>query len=288
MLDQASLPLSLYHKAKQLMWDPRDIALAEDVRDWQRMSERERDIIVRLSSLFLGGEEAVTHDLAPLLTAIRREGNLLEEEMFLTTQLFEESKHVEWFDRWMTVVAGDSAGAIPGAGAHRQVSGGTSPAYERLFSRELPDALGRLLTDASRRAQVEAFATYHLIIEGVLAETGYRGYARALKDNGIMPGTVHGMELVQRDEARHIAYGLHALGRLCRAEPALWEVAQARLNVLLPLVFDIVAETFAPYGDDIPFGLDPSEFVAYAGEQFDHRMRALERILPSASQDVAP
>lgn len=281
MLDQASLPLSLYHKAKQLVWDPRDIALAEDMRDWQRMSERERDIIVRLSLLFLGGEEAVTHDLAPLLIAIRREGNLLEEEMFLTTQLFEESKHVEWFDRWMTVVAGDSAGA------RRHVCGGASPAYERLFSQELPDALGRLLSDASRRAQVEAFATYHLIIEGVLAETGYRGYARALKDNGIMPGTVHGVELVQRDEARHIAYGLHALGRLCRTEPALWEVAQARLNALLPLAFDIVAETFAPYGDDIPFGLDPSEFVAYAGEQFDHRMRALERILPSASQDAA-
>jgi ribonucleoside-diphosphate reductase beta chain len=276
MLNQTLLPLHLYHKAKGLLWDPREIDLTQDQRDWAHLSQRERDILLRLSSQFLGGEEAVTHDLAPLLTAIRREGNLLEEEMFLTAQLFEESKHVEWFDRWFDALSPLPKGEGPGAGA--------SDAYTTLFTVELPVALNRLLTDSSRQAQVEAFVTYHVIIEGVLAETGYRGYVRALKDNGIMPGTVRGVELVQRDEARHIAYGLYALQRLLKADAALWEVAQARLNVLLPLVFDIVVETFAPYGDDIPFGLDPSEFVAYAGQQFDHRMRVLERAINETSQ----
>lgn len=72
-LDQSLLPLHLYHKAKSLLWDPCDIDLTADQRDWARLSDRERDIILRLSSQFLGGEEAVTHDLAPLPTAIRRE-----------------------------------------------------------------------------------------------------------------------------------------------------------------------------------------------------------------------
>ncbi|MCS6847147.1 MAG: R2-like ligand-binding oxidase [Anaerolineae bacterium] len=264
MLDQTLLPLSLYHKAKQLVWDPRDIDLAQDVRDWQRMDERERDIIVRLSAQFLGGEVAVAHDLTPLLVAVRRQGGLLEEEMFLTTQLFEESKHVEWFDRWHSVI-GAPATVAP------------SPPYRQLFEVELPAALGRLLHDGSPRAQVEAIATYHIIVEGVLAETGYHGYARALRDHGLMPGTVRGVELVQRDEARHIAYGLYALARLLSREPALWDALMARLNALLPLALEIVSETFAPYGDDIPFGLDPGEFAAYAGEQFDHRLSALER-----------
>lgn len=264
MLDETLLPLSLYHKAKQLVWDPRDIDLAQDARDWQRMSERERDIIVRLSAQFLGGEVAVTHDLTPLLVAIRRQGGLLEEEMFLTTQLFEESKHVEWFDRWHNAM-GAPATVAPSA------------PYRQLFEVELPAALSRLLHDDALAAQVEAIATYHIIVEGVLAETGYHGYARALRDHGLMPGTVRGVELVQRDEARHIAYGLYALGRLLRREPALWDVLMARLNALLPTALEIVSETFAPYGDDIPFGLDPTEFIAYAGEQFDHRLSALER-----------
>ncbi len=264
MLDASRLPLSLYHKAKQLVWDPRDIDLAQDARDWQRMGEREQDIILRLSAQFLGGEVAVTHDLAPLLIAIRQQGGLLEEEMFLTTQLFEESRHVEWFARWHQALG---VPALPGLSAP----------YHRLFQDELPSALGRLLNDPSPTAQVEAIATYHLIIEGVLAETGYRGYVRALRDHGLMPGTVRGIELVQRDEARHIAYGLYALERLLRSDPTLRDLLMARLNALLPLAFDILSETFAPYGDAIPFGLDPAEFITYAGEQFDHRLNALER-----------
>ena len=266
MLDQTLLPLALYHKAKQLIWDPRDIDLSQDVRDWQAMSERERDIIARLSAQFLGGEQAVTHDLAPLLIAIRRQGGLIEEEMFLTTQLFEESKHVEWFEQWCRAIG---PAAIEGIAL--------SQPYRHLFEVELPAALSRLLDDRSLQAQAEAIATYHIIIEGVLAETGYRGYARALRDNRIMPGTVRGVELVQRDESRHIAYGLYALERLIRREPALWDAVMDRLNVLLPLALEIVGETFAPYGNDIPFGLDPGEFIAYAGEQFDHRLGVLER-----------
>ena len=273
MLDQTLPPLVLYHKAKQLMWDPRDIDLSQDVRDWQGMSERQRDIIACLSAQFLGGEQAVTHDLAPLLIAIRRQGGLIEEEMFLTTQLFEESKHVEWFERWCEAIGAEATEAIA-----------LSRPYRQLFEIELPAALGRLLNGHSPRAQAEAIATYHIIIEGVLAETGYRGYARALRDNGIMPGTVRGVELVQRDESRHIAYGLYALERLIRREPTLWDTVMDRLNALLPLALEIVGETFAPYSDDIPFGLDPSEFIAYAGEQFDHRLAALERGIAQSTQ----
>jgi ribonucleoside-diphosphate reductase beta chain len=94
------LPYALFQKSKTLLWDPQAIALVQDKLDWARMNEREREIILQLSTMFLGGEESVTHDLAPMLVAVRRDGAQLEEEMFLTAQLFEESKHVEWFDRW--------------------------------------------------------------------------------------------------------------------------------------------------------------------------------------------
>jgi ribonucleoside-diphosphate reductase beta chain len=264
-LDNTLLPMSLYHKSKRLLWDPSEIDLTQDCADWARMSEREQALILRLSGQFLGGEEAVTHDLAPLLFAIRKQGGLMEEELFITAQLFEESKHVEWFDRWTQTIVGAPYAIEPGE------------AYTRLFDVELPGALHRLLTDASPAAQVEALVTYHFIIEGVLAETGYRGYVRALKDHGLMPGTVRGVELVQRDEARHIAYGLYAIGRLTRKDDALWDIAQARINTLLPVVLAIVGEMFAPFGDEIPFKLDPVEFMTYASEQFDHRMHALER-----------
>jgi ribonucleoside-diphosphate reductase beta chain len=264
-----TLPLRLFHKSKELFWDPRSVDLSQDKHDWrERMSERERDVILRLSTMFLGGEEAVTQDLAPMLIALRRQGDLLDEEIFLTAQLFEESKHVEWFDRWMD----DVAFPVQRDGI------AIGKAYAELFHVQLPSALNRLIgDDCSPIAHVEALVTYHIIVEGVLAETGYRGYVRALKQNGLMPGTIQGVELIQRDEARHIAYGLYALIRWLKQDRKLWGTAQNKLNALLALAFDIIAETFEPYGGDIPFGLDPTEFVLYASEQFDHRMSALER-----------
>jgi len=147
-LDPSSFPLSLYHKAKQLFWDPQAIDLTQDARDWARLAARERDILLRLAAQFLGGEQAVTHDLTPLLIALRRQGGRLDDEMFLTTQLFEESKHVEWFDRWFVEVASSVPPAPDGA------------AYRALFYEALPAALDRLLRDGSPRAQVAVSYTH--------------------------------------------------------------------------------------------------------------------------------
>jgi ribonucleoside-diphosphate reductase beta chain len=150
-------------------------------------------------------------------------------------------------------------------------------AYAQLFFEQLPDALNALLHDTSDAALVRAISTYHIIIEGVLAETGYHGYQRALHANGLMPGIVRGVELVQRDEARHIAYGLNRLQRMFAANPALRGVMDEALNALLPLVLDIITDTLAPFGDDVPLGIQPQDFLIYASEQYAARMAVLER-----------
>src|SRR5579875_11769 len=87
------LPMRLYHKAKKLgIWDPRAIDFSQDIQDWQRLNEDEREALLLQTSLFQAGEESVTLDLLPLIMAIAQEGHL-EEEMFLTTFLWEEAKH---------------------------------------------------------------------------------------------------------------------------------------------------------------------------------------------------
>lgn len=266
-LDQTLIPMLDYHKAKRLLWDPRDIDLEPDRRDWAALTDRERDLILRGGSLFVAGEEAVAHDLAPLLVAIRREGGHLEDELFLTTQIFEEAKHFEWFDRWLNEVPGVEVNPPDYLG----------PAYAEIFYRDLPDALMRLLTDASHAAQAEASLVYHMVIEGVLAETGYHGFAQALKPRGVLGGLTRGFELVQRDEARHIAFGVYLLQRLIAAQPPLMEAIQPRMNELLQKALEVIGEVFAPYGDTMPFDLDLTEMIAYAGDQFGKRMDALER-----------
>ncbi|HST90215.1 MAG TPA: ribonucleotide-diphosphate reductase subunit beta, partial [Ktedonobacterales bacterium] len=150
-LRQELPPMRLWHKAKKLgIWNPRDIDFSRDILDWQAMSERQRTGIARQSALFLAGEESVTLDLLPLIMVIAREGRI-EEEMYLTSFLWEEAKHVEGFRRFFDEVAQD----------HSDLSHYHGPNYRRIFCEELPNAMNRLLTDASPVAQVRASVTYN-------------------------------------------------------------------------------------------------------------------------------
>jgi ribonucleoside-diphosphate reductase beta chain len=283
-LDPASLALRDYHKAKRLLWDPRDLDLTQDRADWAALTPREQGLLRQAVRLFAGGETAVTQDLAPLLVALRPAG-ALEDTMFVTAQLCEESKHVEFFARFTEEVleadSPDSPTPFPekeGEVDSPPPSGERShtPHYVALFT-ELTIALDALLADQSAAAVVRAVTSYHLAIEGVLAETGYYGFFTALRRRAILPGFTRGIELVQRDEARHIAFGLDLLSRHLAAEPALWTVVQIQLDRLLPLVQGVFTDLLLPHLPAIPFGLDLDELLTYLIGQFSARLQVLER-----------
>src|SRR5579885_3798938 len=217
------LPMRLYQKAKRLgIWDPNSIDFSQDVQDWQRFSDEEREAIVSLTALFQAGEEGVTLDLLPLIMAVARE-HRLEEEMFLTTFLWEEAKHTEFFRRFLDEVAQE----------HGDLHQFHTPSYRRIFYEELPQAMHALLTDTSPQAQVRASVTYNMIIEGVLAETGYHAYFNMLDRNNIMPGLKQGVGLIKRDESRHLAYGVFLISRLVAQDKSLWPFVEQQMNMLL-------------------------------------------------------
>ena len=266
-LDHGLPPMRLWHKAKRLgTWDPRDIDLTQDARDWQRLSAQERDVLLRLTALFQAGEESVTVDLLPLMLVIAREGRL-EEEMYLTSFLWEEAKHVEAFRRVLDEVAGE----------HSDLTRYHGPSYQRLFGEELPTAMQRLAFDASPAAQAAASVTYNMVVEGVLAETGYHAYDQLLQRNGIMPGMQRVVAHLRRDEARHIAYGVYLLSRLLaeHGDP-VWMAIEERFNTLLPVAMGVIPEVFAAYAV-MPFGLVMEDFTDFALTQFGNRVARLER-----------
>ncbi len=268
-------PMRLFEKAKRFgIWNPSDIDLSQDKRDWQGLSAEEQDILLRLSALFQAGEEAVTLDLLPLLLVIAREGRL-EEEMYLTSFLWEEAKHVEFFSRFFSEVAGAPA----------DLSRYHSPSYRTLFYEALPEAMHRLLVDPSPAAQVRASVTYNMVTEGVLAETGYHGYFTVLQRNGLLPGQVRGIQLLKQDESRHIAYGIYLISRLIAVDPSLWQVAEDAMNELLPLAMDIIGDAFTPY-DPVPFGLSPADFTDFAISQFQKRLERLERARGASLEEI--
>ncbi|MHB8571439.1 MAG: R2-like ligand-binding oxidase [Candidatus Dormibacteria bacterium] len=266
-----SVPMRLFQKAKRLgTWDPQAVDLTADHASWNSIDAADQHFLLRLMTLFMGGEEAVTLDLLPLVQAVARGGHL-EEEIYLTSFLWEEAKHVEWFRRYTSEVCRVDYDLAPML----------TPNWCRIFFEELPGAMHRLNSDHGAAAQVRAAVTYNMIVEGVLAETGYYAVRTSLERNGLLPGFVAGMKLVQRDESRHIRYGVYLLQRLIAEDPSTWDVMTARMNELLPHALGLIPEFWEAEGygdqDEGPFGTSMNDFVLFASGQFDKRMRVLER-----------
>jgi len=264
-LDRESLPMRLYQKAKRLgVWDPYAIDLSRDRADWLSLTDVQREALLQLTSLFQAGEESVTLDLLPLLLVVAREGRL-EEELFLTSFLWEEGKHTEFFRRVLDEVCVETG----------DLTRFHAASYRRLFYEELPEAMGALVEDPSPAAQARAVTTYTMIIEGVLAETGYYSYFESLEQHNLLPGVREGVAKLKQDESRHIAYGVFLLARLV-AENDVWDVVQTRMEELLPVALGVVEESLSPFPDP-PFGLAPELFIDFATAQFGKRMARLER-----------
>ena len=272
------LPMRLYHKAKKLgVWDPRSINFSQDVLDWQKCTDLEKESLIRLTALFQAGEECVTVDLLPLIMAIAQEGRI-EEEMYLTTFLWEEAKHTEFFRRWLDEVAQE----------HADLHVHLPPSYKAIFYEELPKVMSALKTDTSPAAQARASATYNMIVEGVLAETGYYSYFNMLDYNNIMPRLKEGIGNLKRDESRHLAYGVFLLSRLVAEDRSLWTVIEEQMNKLLPYALGITEEMYAmnEEGVEPPFGLKMEDYLEYSTQQYTKRIARIQRSLTDTLEDI--
>lgn len=264
-LIEDSLPFRLYQKAKKFgVWNPTDIDFSQDVKDWKTLEPEQRHDILRLISQFQAGEEAVTLDLLPLIMTIAKEGRI-EEEIFLTTFLFEEAKHTEFFRLVLNAL-----------GENDDLSHFHSDTYKKIFYEILPESMERLVTDQSPEAVAEASTVYNMFVEGVLAETGYFGFYNSLDNLGLMPGLMKGIGYLKRDESRHIGYGTFLLQRLISEHPHLYDVIMKKLEELAPLSIALNQE--GSQGREVSnFGVPVEVTMEYSQKQMAARIDVLSR-----------
>ncbi|CAH0151668.1 R2-like ligand binding oxidase [Peribacillus sp. Bi96] len=268
-----TLPFKLYQKAKKFgIWNPRDIDFSQDKEDWNSFTDIEREVLLRIISLFQGGEEAVTLDLLPLIMTIANEGRI-EEEMYLTTFLFEEAKHMEFFRYTL-----DQIGETGDLTVYH------SDTYKSIFYEILPEAMGKLLSDQSPEALAEAATVYNMFTEGVLAETGYFGFYQTLEANEMMPGLLKGVGLLKKDESRHIAYGTFLLQRIISEHPHIFKQVEKRMAELSPLAIQLNTEGYDLLGN--PFGHDKQAVFNFTMKQLSVRMEILARAKGKGIEEI--
>ena len=109
----------LYTNSKRLAWDPAAIDLSRDAADWALMrrdfaTEDYARQMHQLCAFFHAGEESVTSTLAPLLGAVARLKLGVDIECYLTSQIYEEAKHFEFFTRYFHEVLGEETASLLG------------------------------------------------------------------------------------------------------------------------------------------------------------------------------
>ncbi|WP_247729816.1 ribonucleoside-diphosphate reductase [Halovivax limisalsi] len=283
VMDRASRSNRYYRNAVERHWDPAAIDLETDLENLLAHAEatdefdrRHLDAIVTGIAKFGAGEDAVTEDLAPFAVVLED----IDDQLFLTTQLYEEAKHADFFDRyWRTVVWG----VEDHLGWDR-----TSPRDEKWFDDsflELFDrnkrATQRLLEDDSPETRAIAYSHYHLTVEGILAQTGYYGMSRSFGGEfealPHLPGLVEGFERIRSDEGRHVGFGMNQLSSLVESGRVDASLIEETVTDLLPLVQGIATdERFGLGGQSA--GMKPTELAAYALEKHEQRLAQIEDV----------
>lgn len=263
-----TFPMKLLRQSRELAWDPLELDYSRERGDWDALNEAERNLLVKMTLGFLLGERGVTHDLAPLQMALRPERGRMEEEMYLTMQLMEEARHVEFFQLWMNQ-------ALPG------VIGTDIPfpnARGNVFNEVLPKVMGALTKDRSPRAQLRATTLYHQIVEGVLAELGYQVFYQAFEKRGIMPALTRGVHLIQRDEVRHIAFGTYLAQRILIENPELEKEFDGFMDEFRVHGETFVDSIFIDHPDGrAPFGLEEKPMRELVMQFFESRIHQVKR-----------
>jgi ribonucleoside-diphosphate reductase beta chain len=224
-----------------------------------------------LSSFFLG-EERVTTELLPFAIAAPSH----EARAFLATQISDEAKHMVFFDRFYREVLGvDAETLTKNVEAQRSRM---NREYGELFDGILHDCAETLRKDPSdMSALVRGVTVYMVVIEGTLALTGARFIIRTLKERDWMPGFRQGFTAVNRDESRHVGFGVKFLADAIKEDDSHKQTIQDTLQETLPIGTLALAPPMVddPYDFVTPFGYGSQEIYAYAMKSLSKKLAAM-------------
>jgi ribonucleoside-diphosphate reductase beta chain len=267
----------LYALWERQNWKAHEIDFTVDREQWVITPRLAQENLIWSLGSFYVGEERVTADLAPFLAAAPSG----EIELFLATQLVDEARHAAFFDRFGAEVMCLSEDDL--RGRMREV--------ERALTRSFHDVFDDGLRDVSNRIKakpddldlfVEGIAVYHMVVEGFLAVTGQTLIRDYMLEHGMYPGFCEGFGLVERDEHRHVAFGVRFLRDAIDEDPRHRATVE---RVVLDLVPRAALAFVPPYVDD------PREFVSYgytSREIYGSAYSALERRMKVLGVEIPP
>ena len=259
----------LYELWERQQWRTQDIDFTQDKKDWWSFPEEERfQRMYGLSSFFIG-EQKVAEELGPMMRAAPTE----EMRIFLCTQIADEARHVQMFNRFY-----EEVGVLESTTLQERLvetSEHLNPKFHVLFDELLKSRVDKLARDpGDLETLVEAITLYHMIIEGMLALTGQHFIITYNEENNVLPGFVEGFNNIARDEHRHVAFGARFLREMAQEDERYREAIQRMLVEAGPAADGVLEPPWYEEGQDL-FGVSIDETRAFAMKSLERRLKVI-------------
>jgi ribonucleoside-diphosphate reductase beta chain len=222
-----------------------------------------------LSSFFIG-EQRVAEELGPMMRAAPSE----EMRVFLCTQIADEARHVQFFNRFY-----DEVGVLESDNLEdrlAETSEHLNPEFGVLFDEMLASRVDRLAREPQDlETLVETITLYHMVIEGMLALTGQHFIITYNEDQGTLPGFVEGFNNIARDEHRHVAFGARFLREMAAQDERYRDAIQRTLVECGPAADGVLEPRWIREQGLEPIGVDLDETRAFALKALERRLKVI-------------
>ena len=269
----------LFMRWQRQQWSTEDFTFEVDAEQWADpdfFTEDEKKFIKFGFSQFFLGEERVTVELLPFAIAAPQH----MQQMFLTTQIADEAKHVLFWDGFYRQVFGERADNLDDQIQNQHYV--VNDDWQKLFDGILHDAAETLRKDPSHfPSLVRGVTVYMIVIEGMLALTAARFIIKSLREKNALPGFVAGFTAVNRDESRHVGFGVKFLADAIKADKANAKIVEDTLKECLP----VAPLVFVPPWVDDPYDFETPFY--HSSEIFEYAAKALSKKLAAMGLDPA-
>ncbi len=195
----------LYQQAVRNTWFPHEIALKEDLEDWEKMTEDERHAVTFLMAFFNPAELIVNRSIALGIYPYLKSP---ECHLYLAKQMWEEANHCVAFEYVLQTFPFDREKIF---GVHLEVpSMQAKEEYIMKYLKRTTETLLDITTTEGKKDFVRNLVATNIVMEGIWFYSGFM-VALSFRQRNQLRNFGSMINWVLRDESLHLKFGINLL-----------------------------------------------------------------------------
>src|SRR4051812_24506442 len=219
----------LYNQAVRNTWFPHEIALKEDIQDWEKMTDDEQHAVKFLMAFFNPAELIVNRSISLGIYPYLKSP---ECHLYLAKQMWEEANHCVAFEYVLETFPFDRANVF---NLHLETpSMKAKEDYINRYMRRMTEATLDVEVPEGKKDFIRNLVATNLVMEGIWFYSGFMVVLSFRQRNQLRNfGSM--INWVIRDESLHLKFGINLIHNILEENPELLtkEFAQEIHNIII-------------------------------------------------------